>query len=76
MFAVPIKAVSGQGAVGAPRRLFGDGYFFRQFGARDYDIAPDGRFLMVKERTTAVAGRQLNVVRNWAETLTERVPIN
>ena len=35
-----------------------------------YDVAPDGRFLVVEDRSTT----QFNVVLNWFEELKQRVP--
>ena len=40
----------------------------------DYDVAPDGRFLMIKPDPHEDAPRPLNVVLNWARELLERVP--
>ena len=44
---------------------------------RNYDIAPDGRFLMIKEAaaTDGATAQQLVVVLNWFEELKARVPI-
>ena len=45
-----------------------------------FDIAPDGqRFLMLKESLGTTASpeqRHITVVLNWAQALTERVPVN
>ena len=60
-------------AVGAPDVLFEDRYFTHDIG-RQFDLAPDGRFLMIKDADSAPA-RQINVVRNWVEELVERVPV-
>jgi hypothetical protein len=38
----------------------------------DYDLAPDGRFLMVKR--SAEEQPRLHVVLNWQEELKQRVP--
>ena len=45
--------------------------------ARNYDVAPDGRFLMVKagDETGEAPPAQITVVLNWHEELLERVPI-
>ena len=45
---------------------------------QNYDVSPDGeRFLMVKPVTATggVATAQINVVLNWFQELTERVPV-
>ena len=67
--------------VGSPQTLF-VGQFVQETGAsggHNYDIAPDGqRFIMME--TLAEAGAepqvsQINVVLNWFNELTERVPV-
>jgi hypothetical protein len=41
----------------------------------NYDVSPDGqRFLMLKPSEQAQAPAQINVVLNWFEELTRRVP--
>jgi len=40
--------------------------------ARDYDIAPDGRFLALKPAADAGTPHQIHVVLNWASTLKPR----
>ncbi|MGE0445294.1 MAG: TIR domain-containing protein [Vicinamibacterales bacterium] len=54
-----------------PVRLF-DGDFRTGGNARSYDVAPDGRFLMVKNGQDGP--RPLTIVLNWFEELTRRVP--
>ena len=47
-------------------------------GFRDYDVAPDGRFLMVKagdETGEGAPAPEIAVVLNWFEELTARVPV-
>ena len=52
--------------IGRPQKLFeGD---FLEWGSSDYDVARDGRFLMVRSATSAL-GRALNVRLNWIEEL-------
>ena len=53
--------------------------FNKLYGNRrgDYDVAPDGRFLMITlpGDPTGEGGRpELNVVLNWFEELKQRVP--
>ena len=56
---------------GRPVELFDeDGY--RADTGRHYDVAEDGRFLMVKQNVNGP--REITVVRNWVEELAERVP--
>jgi hypothetical protein len=40
----------------------------------DDDLAPDGRFLMVKPGPEEQAPRGLHVVLNWVDELNRRVP--
>jgi len=54
---------------------------FQIFGAiRDYDVLPDGRFVMPfpeERRDAGDAERpRINVVLDWAEELKARVPVN
>ena len=64
---------------GTPEVVVEDQYW-RGAGGRQYDIALDGqRFLFVKEgtgqATAGQSGQQINVVLNWFQELTERVPV-
>jgi serine/threonine-protein kinase len=62
---------------GAPTRLFEGSYYFGGGGAsgRTYDVASDGRFLMIKPAGTAQqAATSVIVVQNWFEELKRRVP--
>jgi hypothetical protein len=48
-------------------------------GSRPYDIAPDGRFLIIRSgQADAGAGTapQIVVVQNWTEELKRLVPVN
>jgi serine/threonine-protein kinase len=61
-----------------PEMLFGGDYFFGAPG-RNFDVAPDGRFLMIKDTGQSTgddSSPQINVVLNWFEELTARVPVN
>ena len=68
-------------SVGNPEVLFDDSGYPRPAGqGRQYDIAPDDqRFLMVAlpgtAETRATITPQINVVINWFQELTERVPV-
>ncbi len=60
-------AVDGSGAAfsaGQPERLF-EGRYLDDL-TRNYDVAPDGRFLMIKQADTL---RQIHVVVDWTEDL-------
>jgi Tol biopolymer transport system component len=55
-----------------PEVLFEGGYLL---GFRpNYDVGPDGRFLMIKEEESEAV--QINVVQNWFEELKRLVPTN
>ena len=58
-------------AAGAPRRLFEGSYAGETFGQPNYDVAPDGRFLMIRERDSSKTVR-LHVVTNWFTELARR----
>ena len=60
---------------GAPRMLFGGDYVFPGSG-RHYDLAPDGRFLMLKSVADGAAPQQINVVLDWFEELKALVPVD
>lgn len=62
-----------------PRVLFEGQYLLTRFpqAGVTYDVSPDGqRFLMVKEIEQTTTATQINVVLNWFEELTRRVPTN
>ena len=65
---------------GAPTTLFDDNYVPESPGGpRQFDVAPDGRFLMKRpgDGTAAEveAPNQVVLVQNWAEELAARVPV-
>ena len=73
MMAVPVS-LEPTFSLGAPVALFEDRYAFLLV-RRTYDVAPDGRFLMVKERERDNdAAPYIDVVLNWVQELTERLP--
>ena len=75
MMSVPVDSQDSL-TLGSPELLF-EGPYDSSF-ARNYDVGPDGRFLMVK--SGAVSGSdevrppQINVVLNWFEEVRQRVP--
>jgi len=75
MFAVPVDTTRGFSA-GKPRVLFERRYVSGAWDVAglDYDLAPDGRFLMLKPDADEEAPPRLNVVLNWSEELKQRVP--
>lgn len=61
--------------VSEPTLLFDGPYISRageNGGSQSYDVAPDGRFLMIKPNLSS-SGR-LVVVQNWVEELKRLVP--
>ncbi len=58
-------------AAGISEVLFEDIYY--SSGNINWDVAPNGRFLMIKEEAPEDV-RQINIVRNWVEELKARVP--
>ena len=60
--------------LGTATVVFEETYFQR--GSRRYDLAPDGRFLMIKELGGATALPQIVVVQNWFEELKRLVPVD
>ena len=63
--------------IGTPERLFDWRYRAGLGARRHHDVSPDGqRFLMITRGGTAEVGAgEINVVLNWFEELTERVPV-
>ena len=64
--------------IGTPRELVRGTYLASQ-GAREYHVAPDGRFLMLTGEVTTDGAPTLNarliLVQNWHQELLERVPV-
>ena len=58
-----------------PTALFEGAYYRTSTAHASYDLAPDGRFLMVKPEEQASVS-EINVVLNWFEELKARVPTN
>ena len=66
-------STSGQLAAGKPRRLFDASRFRASDRDANYDVAPDGRFLMIETPLDSKAPN-LRVVLNWLEELEQLVP--
>lgn len=60
-------------APGVPRVLFEGPYEHNPYGGQNFDVAPDGRFLMVRPAPGA-APTQLNVILDWFDELKQKVP--
>jgi eukaryotic-like serine/threonine-protein kinase len=76
---VSVRASDSTLVVGAPKTLLESSYFADAGPApgRPYDLAPDGRFLMIKEDATNNQGASpatITVVQNWFEELKRIVP--
>jgi serine/threonine-protein kinase len=56
-------------SIGTGREVFGGSYYQVQAGARQWDIASDGRFLMQESVDDETARPQLILVRNWVQEL-------
>ena len=54
-----------------PEEIFRGDYL--NVDGRSYDVAKDGRFLVLRSRSTSISGH-LNVVANWFEELKRLVP--
>jgi serine/threonine-protein kinase len=77
MMAVAVRGASPD-EWGAPEKLF-EGSYFSVDGPSMYDVARDGRFLMLKpigDNLQSRTPKNLIVVENWAEELKQRVPVN
>ena len=63
--------------LGRPLELFDANTFYRRGGVSHYDVAPDGRFLMIRRsyaRNETMSADNVVVITNWARELAERVP--
>ena len=62
---------------GPPEPIFSTDGYLRQAGSHSYDVAPDGRFLMIKigEPGDTPTLPKINIVLNWFEELKALVPI-
>ncbi len=76
MMAVAVETAGSELAFSAPERLFAGPYLAAQPAtAMSYDVAPDGRFLMIELPGGAdAAPGNIVVVQNWGEELKRRVP--
>jgi serine/threonine protein kinase/Tol biopolymer transport system component len=72
--AVPSEGSATTWKAGNPKKLFNGPYLMREGSlGRQYDVAPDGRFLMLKREATSVSPH-LVMVQNWLSELARRVP--
>ena len=76
MMAVSVAGESGL-PVGEPRVLFEEPDTAPPdfvFNAASYDVAPDGRFLMISQTEASQTPMKLVVVQNWFQELERLVP--
>ncbi|MGH9202099.1 MAG: hypothetical protein ACRD2A_12790, partial [Vicinamibacterales bacterium] len=77
MMAVSLQARGSDLSVGQSRKLFVNKYYLKGGTHTGYDVARDGRFLMVRMGVTLEGGipvrSSLNVVLNWTEELKSRI---
>jgi serine/threonine-protein kinase len=71
MMAVPVETSGPQFIYGKPAKVFEKKYWGNFYS---YDLAPDGRFLMMKENPGDRSQASIVVVLNWFEELRRRVP--
>ena len=64
MMAVPVRTEPDFIAE-APELLFEGTYLPEQFGNANYDVSPDGRFIMIKSGGSEASRHRMNVVVNW-----------
>jgi hypothetical protein len=71
--AVPVEGSATTWRAGIPTTLFGREYFVRDGSlGRQYDVAPDGRFLMLK-REAGTEPPHFVIVQNWVTELAQQV---
>jgi eukaryotic-like serine/threonine-protein kinase len=73
MFGVPIETASGL-QWGRPQLLFEFDPLSLTLTTGDFDVAPDGRFLVIKPAAAEVEVRPLHVIVNWHNELRSKVP--
>ena len=72
MMSVPVEAGGSTLKYGSPRRLFEASYVADDGFGRNYTLAPDGRFLMMKEPPSPPL--RMVVIVNWAAELERLAP--
>jgi Tol biopolymer transport system component len=74
MMAVDIESRTGF-AAGVPRMLFDQPYAAINGLSPNYDVAPDGRFLMLKDIEEQTSQLELRMVLNWGEEVKRRLAV-
>jgi hypothetical protein len=69
--AVPVRAETNAGLVlGTPVPLFQSVYLAADSSDdRQYDVSPDGRSVILAERSAPVASQSILILQNWARAL-------
>jgi hypothetical protein len=68
-------AMGAQGVASAPKEVFGSGFArTRDWWSRGYSMAPDGRFLVIRDVPEPAVSAQIHVVTNWFEELKRLAP--
>ena len=57
----------------APTVLFTGDFIRDQYGDQDYDVAPDGRFLMMRPIASGASGLRVHVILNWIDDVRARL---
>jgi serine/threonine protein kinase/Tol biopolymer transport system component len=70
MMAVPI----GPSGPGTPHVVFEGRYQTTDTGVGGYDVAPDGRFLMIQPAASTAKASRINVVLGWLDDVKSRMP--
>ena len=77
LVSVPVQTSEQTFRAGNPTTLFAMPYRTSLTATREYDVAPDGRFLMIREDTTSDRNQtpaSMILIQNWLEELQARVP--
>jgi serine/threonine-protein kinase len=72
LFSCDVDTSTGAVRAGQPRELLRGPYELRTAPIRNFDLAPDGRFIFARQRTDVVAPRQLEVVLGWEGLMEKR----
>ena len=73
MMVVPVRPQGANFGSTAPTRLFTGNLIRDQYGDQDYDIAPDGRFLMLRPIASGASGLRVQVILNWIDDVRARL---
>jgi eukaryotic-like serine/threonine-protein kinase len=74
LIAVPVET-GAKFIAGIPHMLFQRRALVTALGTRGYDVAADGRFLIVNQDRPPIKVTEMTVVQNWFEDLKRLVPV-